>query len=89
MRLTRVELLFIALGAALGAMAGYAARTGLIPPSVGLPPFFWLLLGLGLAEVAGGLATGSAPGRLVTMPARLLAFAIGVGVLLLVNGSLA
>jgi hypothetical protein len=89
MRFTRVELLFIALGAALGAIAGYLARTGLIAPSAGFPPFVWVLLGLGLLEVLGGLATGSAPGRLVTMPARLLAFAIGVGVLLLVNGSLA
>lgn len=89
MRFTRVELLFIAVGAALGAIAAYSLKAGWVAGSAGFPPFVWVLLGLGLVEVVGGLATGHAPGGLIRMPARFLAFLVGVGVLVLINGGLA
>jgi len=89
MRFTRVELVFIAVGAGLGALAAYVVKVGWVAPSAGFPPFVWVLLGLGLVELLGGLATGSPPGGLVGMPARLIAFVVGVGVLMLINGGLA
>lgn len=89
MRLSRVELVFIATGAVLGAIAAYVLKAGWVAPAAGFPPFIWVLLGLGLIELLGGLATGSPPGGLVGMPARFLAFVVGVGVLVLINGGLA
>lgn len=88
MNLTRVELVFILVGAVLGAVAAGVIKAGLITASAGFPPFVWVLLGLGLVEVLGGVVTGSPPGRLVRMPARIAAFALGVGVLILINGGL-
>lgn len=89
MQFTRVELVFIATGAVLGAIAAYVLKAGWVAPSAGFPPFVWVLLGLGLIELLGGLAMRSAPGGLVGMPARFLAFIVGVGVLVLLNGGLA
>ena len=89
MSFTRVELIFIAVGAALGAIAAYVLKAGWVAGSAGFPPFVWVLLGLGLVELLGGLATGSPPGGLVGMPARFIAFVVGVGVLVLIPGGLA
>jgi hypothetical protein len=89
MRFTRVELVFIAFGAGLGAVVGYLSKAGLVAASQTFPPFVFVLLGLGLTELVAGLATRSPPGTLIAMPARLLAFAIGVGVLMLLTGGLA
>ncbi|TAJ29610.1 hypothetical protein [Bosea sp. (in: a-proteobacteria)] len=83
MRLTRSELLFIALGAVLGAAVAWAAKSGLVARDGAFPPFVIVLLGLGLAELAAGYAAGRAPGTLVGMPGRFLAFVIGVCVFLL------
>jgi hypothetical protein len=47
-----------------------------------------VLLGLGLGEIAAGFALARSPGTLVGMPARLLAFVLGVGVLALLMGGL-
>jgi hypothetical protein len=89
MRFTRVELVFVAFGAALGALVAlvYKAGGGLAP-SAGFPPFILVLLGLGLTEIVAGLSLGRSPGALVAMPARLLAFFLGVGVLALLMGGL-
>ncbi|AMJ59069.1 hypothetical protein [Bosea sp. PAMC 26642] len=89
MRFSRVELVFIAFGAGLGAVVAYLSKAGLVATSQAFPPFVFVLLGLGLAEIVAGLALRSPPGSLIAMPARLLAFAIGVGVLALLAGGLA
>lgn len=83
MRLSRNELLFVALGAILGAVVAYAAKAGFVARDGAFPPFVIVLLGLGLAELLFGYAAGRSPGTLVGMPARFLAFVIGVCVLLL------
>ncbi len=83
MRLSRNELLFVALGAVLGAAVAYAVKAGVVARDGALPPFAIVLLGLGLVELLAGYAAGRSPGTLVGMPARFLAFVIGVCVLLL------
>ena len=44
-----------------------------------------MLFGLGIVELLVGFATGRPPGTLVGMPARFLAFVVGVCILLLVG----
>ncbi|WP_293806839.1 hypothetical protein [uncultured Bosea sp.] len=83
MRLSRNELLFVALGAVIGAVVAYAVRAGLVAPNGALPPFAIVLIGLGLVELVAGFATGRSPGTLVGMPARFLAFVAGVCIVLL------
>lgn len=83
MRPSRAEFLFVALGAVLGAAVTYAVKAGLVAPNGALPPFAIVLIGLGLAELAAGFATGRSPGTLVGMPARFLAFVVGVCIVLL------
>ena len=89
MRFTRVELVFVAFGATLGAIVAGVFKVGWIAPSATFPPFILVLLGLGLSEIVAGFAFGRPPGSLVRMPARVAAFALGVGVLLLITGRLA
>ena len=88
MRFTRVELVFVAYGAALGAIVAGVFKAGWIAPSATFPPFVLVLLSLGLSEIVAGFAFGRPPGSLVGMPARMLAFLIGVGVLALLMGGL-
>lgn len=88
MRFTRVELVFIAFGAALGALVHYLSRAGLVAASATFPPFVFVLIGLGLVEIVGALAFRGPPGSLVRMPARLAAFAVGIAVLVLLTGGL-
>jgi len=83
MRLSRYELLFVALGAAFGAIVAYAAKVGFVVRDGVFPPFIIVLLGLGLTELLIGYAAGRPPGTLVGMPARFLAFVVGVCVFLL------
>jgi hypothetical protein len=47
-----------------------------------------VLIGLGLVEIAAALAWRGPPGSFVRMPARLLAFAVGIAVLVLLTGGL-
>jgi len=90
MRLSRVELVFVAAGGALGAIVGLAVQSGwLAGVAASFPPFVIVLLGLAVLEIVGGYATGRPPGALIAMPARIAAFALGVGVLLLITGKLA
>lgn len=88
MRFTRVELVFVAFGASLGAIVAGLVKAGWITPSASFPPFVIVLLGLGLSEIVAGFALGRSPGSLIAMPARMLAFLIGVGVLALLMGGL-
>lgn len=88
-RLTRHELLLVAVGAALGACVGFAAQAGLLGATDTVPPFIFLLFGLGLVEIAAGYVMQTPPGALIRMGARILAFAMGLGVLILVTGRLA
>ena len=90
MRLSGIEIGFVAWGALLGAFVGAAAQQGLLAGfATTFPPFVFVLLGLALTEVVISLATGRPPGALVAMTARVLGFAVGVAVLFLVNGTLA
>lgn len=82
-RLSRNELLFVALGAVLGAVVAYAVKAGIVAPDGALPPFAIVLLGLGFVELVAGYAAGRSPGTLVGMPARFLAFVVGVCIVLL------
>lgn len=88
MRFTRVELVFVAFGALLGLLVALVFKAGWLAPSAAFPPFIFVLLGLGLSEIVAGLALGRSPGALVGMPARLLAFVLGVGLLALLMGGL-
>jgi len=83
MRLSRNELLFVALGAVLGLVVAYAVKAGFVAQDGAFPPFVIVLLGLGLTELLFGYAAGRSPGTLVGMPARFLAFVVGVCVFLL------
>lgn len=89
MGLSRVELAFVAAGGVLGALVAFVSRAGALPDIAGFPPFVFVLLGLALVEIIGGFATGRPPGALIAMPARIGAFALGVCVLLLLEGRLA
>lgn len=89
MRFSRPEQLFIAAGIGLGALASLAVNTGWIAKGGSFPPFVYVLLALALVEVVAGLATKQPPGTLFSMPARILAFALGIGVLILLTGGLA
>lgn len=88
-RLTRNELLLVAVGAVLGACVGFAARAGWLGTSETVPPFIFLLLGLGIVELAAAYITQTPPGALMRMGARILAFALGLGILILITGRLA
>lgn len=83
MRLSRSELLFVALGAVLGVLVAFGVRSGFVVQDGAFPPFVIVLLGLGLVELLVGYATGRSPGTLVGMPARFLAFVVGVCIVLL------
>ena len=89
MRFTKPEQFFIAAGVGLGAAASLAANTGWIAKGGTFPPFVYVLLALGLVEVVVSLVLRQPPGSLFTFPARILAFALGVGVLILLTGGLA
>lgn len=89
MRFSRVELVFVAFGAGLGAIVAGVFKAGWIAPSASFPPFVIVLLSLGLSEIVAGFALARSPGSLIGMPARMLAFLIGVGVLALLMGGLA
>ena len=88
MRFTRVEFVLVAFGAVLGVLVALVFKAGWITPSAAFPPFVLVLLGLGLSEIVAGFALARSPGTLVGMPARLLAFFLGVGVLALLMGGL-
>lgn len=89
MRFSRPEQLFAAAGIGLGALASLAVNTGWIARGGTFPPFVYVLLALALVEVVAGLMTKQPPGTLFSMPARILAFALGIGVLILLTGGLA
>jgi hypothetical protein len=88
LRFGKPEQFFIAAGIGLGALASLAANTGWIAKGGAFPPFVYVLLALALVEVAASLLLRQAPGTLFSMPARILAFALGTGVLLLLTGGL-
>lgn len=88
MRFSRIEILFVILGGALGAIVAFVFKAGLVAASASFPPFIFVLLGLGVIELLAGLATRASPGALVGMPARMIAFVVGVGVLAAINGGL-
>lgn len=89
MSFTKPERFFVAGGIALGAAVSLAVNTGWIARAGSFPPFVVVLLGMAVIEIVAGLLTRQPPGTLISMPARLVAFALGVGVLLLLTGGLA
>jgi hypothetical protein len=89
MRFTRIEFVFVALGAALGVIVAFAYKAGWVAESAAFPPLIFVLLGLGLIEILVGYATARPLGSLVRTPARILAFAVGVGIMLMLGGKFA
>lgn len=89
MRFSRPEQFFVAAGIGLGALASLAVNTDWITRGGTFPPFVYVLLALALVEIVAGVAMKQPPGTLFSMPARILAFALGVGVLILLTGGLA
>lgn len=77
MTLSRTDILFIALGLAIGVAVAFGARAGLIPVAGAFPPFVWVLIGLGVVEVALTFVTRKPPGTLVPLGVRLAALAAG------------
>lgn len=86
MRLATPEFLFIGAGAVLGALVAYLVTAGVVTSGGVLPPFVIVLLGLGLVEIVAGFALQRSPGTLIGMPARMIAFILGVGVLAMLGG---
>jgi hypothetical protein len=89
MRFSRAEQVFVAAGIGLGALASLATNAGWIARGGNFPPFIFVLLALAVVEIVASLVTRQPPGALFSMPARILAFALGVGVLALLTGGLA
>lgn len=86
MRLSRNEILFVALGAILGAVVALAVKAGLVAQDGAFPPFVIVLFGLGIAELLFGYVSGQPLGMLVRMPARFIAFVVGVCVSVIMLG---
>lgn len=86
MRLSRNEILFVALGAILGAVVALAVKAGLVAQGGSFPPFVIVLFGLGIAEILFGFISGQPLGTLVRMPARFIAFVVGVCVSVIMLG---
>jgi hypothetical protein len=77
MTLSRTDILFIALGLAVGIAVAFGAGAGLVPVDGAFPPFVWVLIGLGIVEVALTFITRKPPGTLVPLGVRLAALAAG------------
>jgi hypothetical protein len=77
MTLTRTDILFIALGLAVGIAVAFGSGKGLIPVTGAFPPFVWVLIGLGIVEVALTFILRKPPGTLVPIGVRLAALAAG------------
>lgn len=79
MRLDRIFFGYMALaGAAAGALLVAAPQV----QDFVIKPYFWILLAVGLFDVAAYLRGRNAPGTMLTMNARLIGF--GIGIVLLV-----
>lgn len=77
MNLSRTDILFIALGLAIGVAVAFGAGAGLVPVDGAFPPFVWVLIGLGIIEIALTFITRKPPGTLVPLGVRLMALAAG------------
>ncbi|RDJ20436.1 hypothetical protein DWF00_04520 [Bosea caraganae] len=88
MQFSRNDILFVAVGAILGAAVGLAVKLGWLATYASFPHYLFVLIGMGLIEVVVGFVTGRPPGTLVGMPARIAAFVAGVGALMLVAGAI-
>jgi hypothetical protein len=73
----RTDLVFIAIGLGLGVLVAWAAGIGLLPVEGAFPPFVWVLIALGLAEIALTLIARKPPGTLVPLGVRIAALAAG------------
>ena len=77
MNLSRTDILFVALGLAIGVAVAFGAGAGLVPVDGAFPPFVWVLMGLGIIEVVLTFITRKPPGALVPLGVRLAALAAG------------
>lgn len=77
MALSRTDILFIAIGLAVGVLVAAATGFGWISAAGAFPPFVWVLLGLGIAEVSLTFVTAKPPGTLVPLGVRIAALAAG------------
>jgi hypothetical protein len=58
----------------------------LVPPSrtIGLPPYFWVLIAFALFEGIAHFQRGGAAGPPITMPTRLIGFAIALALMVFI-----
>jgi hypothetical protein len=77
MTFSRTDVIFIALGLATGVAVAFGAGAGWIPVGGAFPPFVWVLIGLGVVEVALTFITRKPPGTLVSLGVRLVALGTG------------
>lgn len=77
MSLSRTDILFIALGLVIGIAVAFGAGAGLLPVAGAFPPFVWVLIGLGVVEIALTFIARKPPGTLVSLGVRLAALAAG------------
>ena len=49
--------------------------------NIGIPPYFWVLISMGLFEVVAFARKSGAPGSVIAMPTRLIGFAIAIAML--------
>jgi hypothetical protein len=79
-----IDRIFIAFAIIVGAAAGGVIV--LVPQSrsIGLAPYFWVLIAFALFEGIVHWRWGTAAGPPVTMPARLIGFAIALALMFLI-----
>jgi hypothetical protein len=79
-----IDRIFIAFAIIVGAACGGVIV--LVPQSrtIGLAPYFWVLIAFALFEAIVHLRRGLAAGPAVTMPARLIGFAIALALMVLI-----
>ena len=82
MKFSRTDLIFFAFMAAVGLAAG--ALLVAMPQSQRfvVPPFFWILIAVGLFELGTFLLRQKTPGALLSLNARLIGLLLGVFLML-------
>jgi hypothetical protein len=81
MRLDRVFLVFaVVVGVAVGVVIVLVPQSR----SIGLAPYFWVLIAFALFEGVAVYRRGSGMGSPISMPTRLIGFALALGLMVLI-----
>ena len=76
-----LDRIFFGYMALVGIAAGAALVAAPYVQDFAVKPYFWILIAVGLFDVALYAVKGTAPARTLTMNARLVGFAIGIGLM--------